>query len=81
MTISELINCDIEKLEAMSFAECEAHFAPYFSVTRPSKPLPTVTPKTVAKGRVLASEAAKQAKLSELSEEKQALLRKMGLMK
>jgi len=85
MTITELINCSVEQLEAMTFAECEAHFAPFFSVTRPSKPIPVDSRKSgggvSTKPRITASDAAKQARLAALSPEKQALLKAMGIMK
>lgn len=35
MTIVELLNMDVAKLEAMSDKELEAHCRPFFNITRP----------------------------------------------
>ena len=35
MTLEELLDCSVEKLEAMSDKELEEYFRPFFNVTRP----------------------------------------------
>lgn len=45
MTIEELLDCSVEKLEAMSDQQIEDYFAPFFNVTRPQKQLISNQPK------------------------------------
>lgn len=73
MTITELINCDVAKLEAMSDTELENYFRPMFEVTRPVK----VTPVDARKKPVAV--AGKVNKYATLPPEKLALLKQMGL--
>lgn len=37
MTLEQLLDCSAEKLEAMTDAELNAYFEPYFKVTRPEQ--------------------------------------------
>lgn len=37
MTLDELLECDSAALDKLTPAECEAIFAPYFNITRPTQ--------------------------------------------
>lgn len=76
MTITELINCDVAKLEAMSDTELENYFRPMFEVTRPVKVTAVDSRKPVS--NIAGGKVNKYAKLSP---EKLALLKQMGIVK
>lgn len=81
MTIDQLIDCDIAKLEAMSDAEIEEWFKPYLATIRPERSLKDSgnsvkdTVKATIRGRKTGKIKEQAAKLDPA---KQALLASLG---
>ncbi len=61
MTLSELLDCDAAKLEAMSDAELTEYFKPFFHVTRPEQ-----APRRAPSAAEAAIPAAEQAKFRQM---------------
>jgi len=77
MSITELCDCEIEKLEAMSFADLEDYFRPMWAITRPVRSIAQVNSEATASTRV--NKRKPSVAIPQLNDAQKMFLEQMGI--